>query len=107
METVTKKQLYQMINKLGLLDRDWRFDMYSNGLIDYRHDLPNGNFAILTVDSPDFFDGLEKGKTLLNKIDTTMIMLAIHVPDRLTQMKVYQYAAEIVPEDFEYEYSLN
>lgn len=107
METVTRKQLYQMIAKLGLLDREWRFDMYSSGLIDYRHDLPGDKYAVLTIDSPDFFDALEKGKSLLNKIDTTVITFAIHYPDDFLKMKVYQYCAEIIPEDFEYEYSLN
>lgn len=107
MENVTRKQLYHMLNKLGLLDKEWKFDMYSNGLIDYRHDLPNGNYVILAIDSPDFFDGTEKGKALLCKQDTATITMTIHVPDDFMKMKIYQYAAEIVPEDFEYEYSLN
>ena len=98
---ITKRQMERKFNALGILRKQWTFDMYGSGLIDYRVDLAGPKYATLSVDSDDFFDMHETGMQLLNKDSTRYVCLVIHNDDNFMEMEVYSYASEIVEFEFE------
>jgi len=107
MEQVTKDQIVFLMREMGILNKDWHFDMYSQGMIDYKIDISRNQYVILTIDSDDFFDQVEKGKDLIKKSNIISLVFAIHNRKDYTKMRILQYVADFAFEAFDYDFCLN
>lgn len=107
MEQVTKDQIIFLMREMGILNKDWHFDMYAQGMIDYKIDISRNQYVILTIDSDDFFDQVEKGKDLIKKSNIISLVFAIHNRKDYTKMRVLQYVADLSFEALDYDFCLN